>query len=63
MFADEVNWKEVAAELWHGFRHLTLRKIWDWLAYGPVPMRPIHLVVIIPLILIVEVLQPATTSV
>jgi hypothetical protein len=31
---EEVNWKEVAAELWHGFRHLSPQKVWDWLTDG-----------------------------
>lgn len=31
---EEVNWKEVAAELWHGFRHLSPQKVLDWLTDG-----------------------------
>jgi hypothetical protein len=34
MFANEVNWKEAAAEVWHRLRHLTPRKAWAWLTDG-----------------------------
>lgn len=45
---EEVKWKEVAAEVWYGLRHLTLRKAWDWFTPGKV----IFLFVILPLILL-----------
>lgn len=54
MFADEVNWKEVAAELWHGFRHLTPQKVWDWLTKPSGNPRLFFLVVVVPLILLNE---------
>lgn len=34
MYVNEVNWKEAARELWHGFRHLSPQKVWDWLTDG-----------------------------
>lgn len=54
MFANEVNWKEVAAEVWYGLRHLSLQKIWDWLTDG-FGVRLFFLLVVVPLILLKEV--------
>lgn len=51
MFANEVNWKEAAAEVWHGLLDLTPRKVWAWLTYG-VGLRLVFLVAILPLILL-----------
>lgn len=51
MFANEVNWKEVAAEVWYGLRHLSLQKIWDWFTPG----KAIFLFVILPIIVFHEV--------
>lgn len=51
MFANEVDWKGAAADLWHGLLNLTPKKAWNWLTYGPGSMRLVYLVVIIPLIL------------
>lgn len=46
MFANEVNWKEAAAEFWYGLRNLTPHKVWAWLTFGPVPMRLVYAIVI-----------------
>lgn len=53
MFANEVNWKEVAAEVWHGLRHLTPRKAWAWLTYDN-GLRLFILLVVVPLILLAD---------
>ncbi len=34
MYANEVNWKQAAAELWHKMRTLTPAKAWAWMKDG-----------------------------
>lgn len=54
---EEVKWKEVAAEVWYGLRHLTPRKVWDWFTPGKV----IFIFVILPIILLYGCASAAPT--
>lgn len=42
--------KELAAELWFGFRHLSPQRVWDWLTEGCCSPRLWTLLVIVPLV-------------